>query len=171
MASNLFTRYLRRGISENLKLQNQIWNNSKKELLRKRMFGLSMDTNYHPSAISIHLSASRALRSLRGLLSAPRRFPCFPSLPSYYQAGDPGDDDQPPIRLRPPVGPFEGGVFGWRVFAGLTLVVGGLGLGLPSSRRMNDRLFLPSWLLICPDIPVGLSGHTNCKDRGACEYR
>ena len=124
-----------------------------------------------PRPFSVDKSLSIQPRSIGGNLSPLRRPPCLPRLPANYAPRQASYDDQPPIGVSHPLGPFEGCVRLWRNVVGLTFVLSGVGLALFSIRRMKGWLLLFSWLLIWTGIIIALTGHYPCPNQPSSEYR
>lgn len=95
----------------------------------------------------------------------------FPRLPRHYPAGQASYYQQPPIRLSPPMGPFDGCVPGWRVAIGFGLICLAGALFILAVRRMNGWLALFCGFLLVVGSLVWLTGHTACKDYSNNNYR
>ena len=109
--------------------------------------------------------------SLSNLLSGTRCFTCFPSLPANHSSSQSSNYHQPPVRIGPPMGPFEGCVPGWRAATGLALVITGVGLAIYSIRRSKGWLLVCGWLLIWAGILIALTSHYPCTNQPASYYR
>jgi hypothetical protein len=107
----------------------------------------------------IDLGQRRFGTDLSGLCSSAG----FLSLQADYTPSERSDDDNPPVGVSHPLGPFEGCVPPLRNAIGLGFVVTGLGLALFSIRRMKGWLLLFSWLWIWTGILIALTGHHPCR--------
>jgi len=127
--------------------------------------------NFDPDARPLFQNRDvyRSLRSPCAFERTAGGLMCLKRLPANYQSRASGNDDQPPIRVSPPMGPFDGCVPGWRVCVGLGLIVAAFILFCIGMRRLNGWIALCGAPLFLLGTFIWLTGHTNCHDCGNCQ--
>jgi hypothetical protein len=93
-----------------------------------------------------------------------RRLSSLPGLPANYRSRYDSNDENPPVRFRPPLGPFDGCVPGWRVATGLGLILSAGGLFVWAVRRNHGWLALGCGAIFFAGSFIWLTGHTDCRE-------
>jgi hypothetical protein len=88
----------------------------------------------------------------------------LPGLPANHSSRHGSNGENPPVRLRPPLGPFEGCVPGWRVATGLGLILSAGGLFVWAVRSNSSRMAQGCGVIFLVGSLIWLTGHTDCRE-------
>lgn len=155
-----------------LRLNNLCWSISPvpyippelRRIARAGLVAFHRGTYYEPGTLSGHFGFAL----FQGCLSSSSS---FPRLPAYKSSCDRGDGDKPPIGVRPPMGPLEGCVLGWRVSLGLGLILLSIGLFIVAVHRDSGWLALFCTAPFVAGSLILLNGHYPCTGHPYNEQR